>query len=629
MKAQSKRRPAHETMLPADKRFFIPSWRRALAPVPNGETDLKSNPRWLVLLEGGDDCASRLGANIAEGLEAEGVQLARIYRKTPSSDKANAWHEAVDAVREEIEASSADDLRIVCLWSLSRADENAQTLTGLLKHIAVARTDQQTAIWAIGTDGVAVADEPLHPETAALVGPFIVASQEHPTLAARYVDVVMPTNVADAALKRLSARILAECNTPTPRVEPIVALRGSHRFVEAFEQVRLPDTSAAISPTNTPGTYIITGGLGRIGLALASHLCKRGARVIVTSRKPFPQPHDWSSIQNAETTNDELRWRLDRLRDIAGLPGELHVEQTDVANAGDVERLLRATYDRFGTIDGLFHAAGNADLKYLSDIDAETFTSEFRSKIDGAQNIATAIEIMSSQSQRAPRFVVAFSSLAAILGGLGMSAYTAANRAMDALCANQNGKNGVRWLTINWDDWRFSYDKQQVAAYEKTRASFAMPPADGLAALDTILGQADLDQVFVATTDIEHRARRWLDRREPQVQLSRAEATADSDATVAEYVSSTPDCLAGFEALVHKAYTEILGSRDIDLDDDFFALGGDSLLATEIVLALSPHLSTGTQVKIADVFDHPTIRALAAWLSSGPCESGPVADAAG
>ena len=97
-----------------------------------------------------------------------------------------------------------------------------------------------------------------------------------------------------------------------------------------------------------------------------------------------------------------------------------------------------------------------------------------------------------------------FSSLAATLSGLGLGAYAAANRYLDALVAMTPERAAVPLISVAWDDWDFEYGGQQQAAYARTRSRLSIAP-EGIAAIEAILGEPCLDRVLVAATPLEQR----------------------------------------------------------------------------------------------------------------------------
>jgi hypothetical protein len=99
-----------------------------------------------------------------------------------------------------------------------------------------------------------------------------------------------------------------------------------------------------------------------------------------------------------------------------------------------------------------------------------------------------------------------FSSLASILGGLGMAGYDAANRYLDAEVAEAPDAGGVPIMAVNFDDWDFDYSKEQVGAFVHTRKGLSIPPEDGLAIIEAVLGTPGLERVVVSATPCDLQA---------------------------------------------------------------------------------------------------------------------------
>ncbi|MEM7778177.1 MAG: KR domain-containing protein [Pseudomonadota bacterium] len=259
---------------------------------------------------------------------------------------------------------------------------------------------------------------------------------------------------------------------------------------------------------------------------------------------------------------------------------------------------------------------GIAGLQDLDAVTLETLAAELSPKVAGTIALNDAVRTCRTDLNVSPDFVMLFSSLAGVLGGFGLGAYAAANRFQDAFVDADPVRGGVPWISVAWDDWRFDYGSQQQAAYAHTRAELSIPPNEGIAAIEAVLGEPALSNVLVSATPLMPRMERWVLRRaaEPSVAASEHEAPA-----VTPTVDLDALCSNGRNALenaVLAAYVKALGDPHIDIDDDFFALGGDSLLATEIVLDIGARVSTERRIRITDVFDHPTVRKLAKHINT-------------
>lgn len=290
--------------------------------------------------------------------------------------------------------------------------------------------------------------------------------------------------------------------------------------------------------------------------------------------------------------------------------------QADAGREGDLARAVEATIERCGRLDGVFHAAGLAELTYLSDIDDALVEREFAPKVAGLLDLERAVAT-SREAGTGPEFVVLFSSIAGTLGGLAMSAYMGANRFMDAFAQAQPRRHGADWIAIAWDDWDFDYSTQQIEAYTATGADrFAMSPAEGLEALERVLALRTPVQLLVSTRPLAPRLQQWVDQPAPLPAGADGVDGADTKSGGADGASNGDAGGTGMEGRLIGVYKKVLGVDHVGVDDNFFELGGDSLLAAQILAQLRSTLGLAGQVQLSDVFTQPSVGQLAHHLES-------------
>ena len=175
---------------------------------------------------------------------------------------------------------------------------------------------------------------------------------------------------------------------------------------------------------------------------------------------------EWKTAVESPDMPEKLRSIIRKLLAYESKGAQIIVHQADMGRAEDVKQLLETVADRFGRIDGVFHAAGVADLKYLPELTDDIVERELAPKVHGTRHIDRAISGISSEKGIKPKFVCLFSSVASSLGGLAMGAYSPANCFLDAFFQENPRRNGVAWININWDDWDdwdFEYTKEKGA----------------------------------------------------------------------------------------------------------------------------------------------------------------------
>ncbi|WP_352873689.1 SDR family NAD(P)-dependent oxidoreductase [Mesorhizobium sp. M1409] len=606
---------------------YTQTWTEQLLPHTLSPDSNTKTQRWLVLADQPSrevKCVGDALANsITQQLEEAGHEVVRVCRRAKSSNqpmKAKGSIIMIDPTREGLkalfEAEIASDRpanRVVCLWHLNgcanASGDPGTVQTDLLRSydaiLDLARVlstltfQTPVDVWIVGDRMVQVGEESVAPEKACVFGPAIVLPQENPTVDCRVVDL----NVDDPVI---ADRLVAEIGRDVPCPNGVVALRGCRRWVPHFPEVVLAAQAPGAEILRPEGVYLITGALGRIGLSLTEHLVTLGATVVAVTRRAVPD-----SLDSKSTNFDENGW-MQRLAALDDAKGRVIIRQADVSDFYSLSGALDATVREFGRLDGIFHAAGLADLRFLSEMDDKPFASEFTSKVVGTRNLYGALKQMQSTHAQAPEFVFLFSSLASILGGPAMADFAAATRFVDAFARHVSGKLGVRWITSNWDDWDYSYDERQVtSAYATSEArNLALSPDEGIDIIERILTTVDDGQVIIATRPLCPRISQWteqvrtvmndgpdVDKTSSSEEVGQAPENVQSDdpngpdvdkTSSSEEVGQAPENVQSddLKEVFLREVKSLLQATEIRFEDNFFDVGGDSLLATALQLRL-------------------------------------------
>ncbi|CAM3202084.1 hypothetical protein COSO111634_05965 [Corallococcus soli] len=217
------------------------------------------------------------------------------------------------------------------------------------------------------------------------------------------------------------------------------------------------------------GTYLVLGGLGRLGWLCAEHLARTvQARLVLTGR---------------QAATPEREARMESLRQLGA---EVLYVPVDLGVASEVTALVEAIHARFGTLHGVFHSAGeNRDgllgTKSLAELDAV-----LGPKVDGSLLLDAALK------DEPLDFWMAFSSLSAMRGNAGQTDYAAASSFLDAFCVGREalrarGERSGRTVSIAWPLWRDGGMHVDAASLEWMRERFGLVPlstAAGLKALE-------------------------------------------------------------------------------------------------------------------------------------------------
>jgi phthiocerol/phenolphthiocerol synthesis type-I polyketide synthase D len=317
--------------------------------------------------------------------------------------------------------------RVVVLSAPGADRELTLAVTAVVRALA----DQPTRLWLVTRDAIAVRPgETGDPGQAALRGLVRVLAFEHPELHATLLDV---DDLPGAARELLA-------DGP----EDEVALRGGQRFAHTLTRATLPDQE----PVIRDGAYLITGGLGGLGLAAARWLADNGAtRLVLCARGE---------------------------RALPTIAAQVEVVTGDIADPGVAERMVQAAGDV--PVRGVLHAAGAfADAAVLT-MTAEDLAAVWRAKTTGARRLHEACAGLDLD------WWLAYSSVAGLVGSPGQAAYATANAWLDAFVAWRRAQ-GLPAATIQWGSWA----EIGGAAGKDNPLLEPMPPGEGIAALAAVL----------------------------------------------------------------------------------------------------------------------------------------------
>ncbi|MFV0308088.1 MAG: type I polyketide synthase [Desertimonas sp.] len=388
--------------------FWAPGWRTA----PDGSRSVEPRGPWLIVGDPGDPLARGLADAITARTPGEIVEV------VAAPDPAR-----LGAARSIVLTPAGADPSLAAERWLHVAAAAAR---------ALAQTDLDAPLLAAVTVGATDADGPASAPVDALSrGVLGVAPREYPGLSTVVVDL---DSSAD----------------PTVAVEEIfrvdgglIARRGARRLVPELEP--LPGDAPARSESfRQGGSYVITGGLGGVGFALARHLlATHDARIAVVASRAVPTGADADAWLARHGYDDTTSRRIRRHRELEGL-GAVTLLTADLADPTSVTTMLDAAADALGGVDGVVHAAGQ-----LHDVPIEIAERSDLDVVIGAKAVG-ALTLVEEMGRRGGGLVVLVSSTSTTLMSEGQAAYVAANAVLDALAGV---RDGVRVATINYGLW--------------------------------------------------------------------------------------------------------------------------------------------------------------------------------
>jgi non-ribosomal peptide synthase protein (TIGR01720 family) len=437
-------------------------------------------------------------------------------------------------------------------------------------------------------------DEPLCPELSTLLGAAQAITQELPGVLCRVVDVggvALSGPRVDELLHELSDD------------RPLVAWRGAHRWLPTFSALSVSESPT--SPLRKGGHYLVTGGLGSIGLEVATCLAEPGdVHLLLTGRSGFMAEEQWDAWLANHDSNDLNSLRIERLRTLQQRGAEITFAAADVGDAAAMSAVIAAAEERHGLLNGVVHAAGaDKDMIPLQDTTRADVEAQFQPKLAG---LAALEQVLAGKPLD---FCVVQSSLASTMGALGLAGYVAAHHYVDGFVARHNSQaqtsGNTPWTSANWDNWLTW--KEPEFLQSEGQAAYFMSAGEGAVAFGHVLALRPGSQVIVSTGDVAARVAAW------SATGSSAGGGVDAGASNlherpelgSEYAAPSDPA----EHALVQAWGDVLGIGEIGVDDSFFELGGDSVLGLQIVARLS---RAGFKITPAQIFEHPTIAALAA-----------------
>ncbi len=316
-------------------------------------------------------------------------------------------------------------------------------------HLDIAQRMHLTVVTA-GSQAVEGEKVP-HPERALALGPCRVIPREIPTITARMIDF----NAVDISSDAVAGWIVDESGTTAGT--DLVAYRHGQRFTLELGSVTTSATGNLSSRLRQGGAYLITGGLGDIGIDLAVFLASSlNARIALVGRRVLPPKTEWRKLAASCDASPEARV-IRRLVACEDAGGHVMVFSADVADRRAMAKVISSCRAHFGVLNGVFHSAG-----VLEDGPIATKTPESIRRVMGAK--AGGAQVLHELLPPGDLDLFAmFSSTSVHLAAAGQADYVAANAFLDSLAASRTDG-----LSIHWGIW--GGQGMAARAYERGQA---------------------------------------------------------------------------------------------------------------------------------------------------------------
>jgi phthiocerol/phenolphthiocerol synthesis type-I polyketide synthase C len=580
--------------------------------------------RWLVFTD-----SSGVGESLVERMNAAGEECLVVSR-------GDVFHQS-DECYFQIRPTHAEDMRrlvaavvekegrtlsgCVHLWSLDHPSPSEMSVASLeaslvstcgsvlrlLREITCAEsTPERLPLWLVtrGAQPVCENSTPLSIAQTPLWGLGRTIAQEHPNLWGGLIDLDSGAS-SDESASLLWNEILNH------NQEEQLAFRNGQRFVARLIPKREESASTNLLRLRPDATYLITGGLGDLGLVVARWMVEKGARrLILLGHTPLPARNLWSTAEQ----DSRLAEQIKTIRELEASGTSVHLAQVDVADEAQVNAYLESyARELWPPIKGVMHLAGSVHGQALLEMDDDALITDFRPKAIGCWLLHKHFD------ERELDFFILFSSGAALLSSPFLGAYAASNVFLDAM-AHYRRMIGQTALSINWGFWaEAGMAVRQMREYGRDYAPRGMKGftnEQGLEMLERLLRQ-DSTQAAVMPFDWNE-WHKYHPAAASSSLLSRVVSLVDGspvpgvegggELSRSLILSARPEKrqkLLEFEISKHLAGVLRVPASSLDVQEPLSNIGLDSLMAVELKNRLEVGL--GVALPMVKLLQGPSI----------------------
>lgn len=600
-RARLRRMPGGATAHSPGKNWLYEVEWRQIDPVAGA---VRTAGQWVVLTDEG-----RLGSSLVEHLTGKGAGVSVLRAGAALRRRSDGWEvdtqdpQSIRAALDAVAAETKEGLAgIISLWSLPREDVAAslepeviraaqqRAIMGCLP-LARALADIDSRLWVITRGAQSVAGSVPDVAQTAMAGLGNVLAAEVPMLRCVRIDL-------DPQPRSDEPDVLFNAIWNSDN-DDRVALRAGQRYVARLIPGVLDEQGKLPIKFNPEGSYLITGGLGGLGLAFSHWLADRGAKHLVLLGRRAPSREAEQDLRALRESGVEVR-----------------VAAVDVSSEAAVAGLLREIAAGMPPLRGILHAAGIVDDGILAEQTWARFERAMAPKVNGAWNLHVHTKGLPLD------FFVMFSSAAALLGSPGQGNYATANAFLDGMAAWRRSQ-GLAAVSINWGSWSSIGMAADVGDQHHRRWE-----AMGLRMIAPEAGVQMLEEILVRSPSSQVAALPLMPERLPRgapflsgiVENGSAPDQAAGGGSQGRILAQLVDSQSGERRELLQAYLceqlvliFALGSGYVvEADRSLMEMGMDSLMAVELRNRLQADLKVS--VAVADLLAGPSVTELADQL---------------
>jgi acyl transferase domain-containing protein len=624
--------PSTNEKLPVQDSFYVPSWKRSVQRADrNFETVNKLENNILVF----KDC-NGLADKLCHHLASGSKNLITVEHGD-EFESVNNYHFKINPRNETDYQRLIDELvsrdlvpsKIAHFFSITEAKfhyndgvldakavyDNQQlgfhSVLYLSKSLINSKIEDEVQIICVTNNShFVLGNEELNLSTASLLGALKVIPKEFKNIQCVNIDL----SISDRADHDAACGVLLNFISQSEiKNSTEIAVRNNYLWTPAYEKLTYDQIKSGHEVQfKDDGVYLITGGLGEVGMLIAENIASstKNAKIILIGRTTFPDRETWSSIE--ANLNVDLFNKIKKITAIESNGASVETFKCDVSNFDQVETLKEHILCRFGSLNGIIHAAGfdtGGGVILLKD--QQIIDKVFASKIKGTLNLSNVFNDVELD------FLALFSSINSILPNIGQADYCGASLFLDAFAHYRMHIMGKHTTTINWDRWHSTGSsismEQQHKQITGEDLEEGMTHQEGLQKFRIAL-QTNMPQVICANYSLLPRIK---ENKEANSNVKSGIILKNEKQIINERPKVSTQYVAPRnheEEQIEGIWRNIIGLDKIGVHDDLFEIGGHSLMAAQIISHIRATLET--DIPLADFFKNPTISNLAEIVRS-------------
>lgn len=495
--------------------------------------------------------------------------------------------------------------QIVCILNNVSNEIYIQQINSLLEFVKICdRTcEENIRLIVVLRKAVKISnDEEINPYTSLVIGVLKTIIWECSKIIPRCIDV----DLFD------SEYWVKEVNRHIP--EFIICYRGDKRYSEYIEKINTKMLKSEGVFLRKKGIYVIIGGNGRIGRKVANYLseCEEIKLIILCRTDEEANRIHWDSVELS--VDRELFNKYAEFKEIEKKAHTLDFKVVDISDALQVERVFSDIVKEYGSISGVIQAAVDDNGVEIKNLSLEILEKSIKSKVQGTMNIAYALEKVRNLD-----FLVLFSTVMTLISAPGNATYTMANYFLDSVQKYLNDL-GINTFTINWPEWR-DIDLNIKLMIDEDKSIFKkITPVDAMECLRFVI-ENKFPQVYVGQLNDDSILWKHIDTLPFQLYDEKhstlnykqnIECPKRQPIQVKLLGRKTNDYTIS-EVLLAELYSEFLGYNEVDINENFFNLGGDSIFAMKIAAQLQ---DSGIEIEGVDIMRYQNIMEIAKFIDS-------------